>query len=34
MITEGSVGYVSADLDTYRDAPFEEILHLMHDYGI
>lgn len=34
MITEGSVGYLSADLETYRDASFEEILHLMHDYGI
>jgi hypothetical protein len=34
MITEGSVGYLSADLATYRDASFEEILHLMHDYGI
>ncbi len=34
MITEGSVGYLSAELETYRDASFEEILHLMHDYGI
>lgn len=34
MITEGSVGYLSADLATYRDASFEEILHLVHDYGI
>ena len=34
MITEGSVGYLSSDLETYRDASFEEILHLMHDYGI
>ncbi len=34
MITEGSVGYLSSDLGTYRDASFEEILHLMHDYGI
>jgi hypothetical protein len=34
MIVEGSVGYLSADLETYRDASFEEILHLMHDYGI
>ena len=34
MITEGSAGYLSADLETYRDASFEEILHLMHDYGI
>lgn len=34
MITEGSVGYLSSDFDTYRDASFEEILHLMHDYGI
>jgi len=34
MITEGSIGYLSADLGTYRDASFEEILHLMHDYGI
>lgn len=34
MISEGSVGYLSSDLATYRDASFEEILHLMHDYGI
>lgn len=34
MIVEGSVGYLSTDLGTYRDASFEEILHLMHDYGI
>ncbi len=34
MITEGSVGYLSANFETYRDASFEEILHLMHDYGI
>lgn len=34
MITEGSVGYLSSDLETYRDASYEEILHLMHDYGI
>jgi hypothetical protein len=34
MITEGSLGYLSSDLETYRDASFEEILHLMHDYGI
>ena len=34
MITEGSVGYLSSNLETYRDASFEEILHLMHDYGI
>lgn len=34
MIVEGSVGYLSSDLPTYRDASLEEILHLMHDYGI
>lgn len=34
MITEGSVGYLSPDQESYRDASFEEILHLMHDYGI
>lgn len=34
MITEGSVGYSSTDPNSYRDASFEEILHLMHDYGI
>lgn len=34
MITEGSPGYLSSDFETYRDASFEEILHLMHDYGI
>ncbi len=34
MITEGSIGYLSSNLETYRDASFEEILHLMHDYGI
>lgn len=34
MIVEGSAGYLSNDLATYRDASFEEILHLMHDYGI
>lgn len=34
MITEGSEGYLSTDFETYRDASFEEILHLMHDYGI
>jgi len=34
MITEGSIGYSSTDPNTYRDASFEEILHLMHDYGI
>jgi len=34
MITEGSIGYLSSDLETYRDASFEEILHLLHDYGI
>jgi len=34
MITEGSIGYSSTDSSAYRDASFEEILHLMHDYGI
>lgn len=34
MITEGSVGYLSGNPEQYRDASFEEILHLMHDYGI
>ena len=34
IITEGSIGYSSTDPDTYRDATFEEVLHLMHDYGI
>lgn len=34
MIVEGSTGYLSSDYQTYRDASFEEILHLMHDYGI
>ncbi|MEM7113731.1 MAG: hypothetical protein AAF614_14940 [Chloroflexota bacterium] len=34
MLIEGSAGYLSTDFETYRDASFEEILHLMHDTGI
>ncbi|MFA0084459.1 hypothetical protein [Vibrio sp. 10N.261.51.F12] len=31
---EGGPWYVNQDYDHHRDASFEEILHLVHDYGI
>ncbi len=31
---EGHAWYVNQDYENHRDAAFEEILHLMHDYGI
>ena len=34
LILEGSEAYINNDYENHRDAAFEEILHLMHDYGI
>ncbi len=34
LVTEGSTAYINNDYENHRDAAFEEILHLMHDYGI
>ena len=34
MAVEGHTWYQTNDYDNHRDASFEEILHLMHDYGI
>lgn len=31
---EGGVWYVKQDYENHRDASYEEILHLVHDYGI
>jgi len=31
---EGGAWYVQQDYDNHRDAAYEEILHLVHDYGI
>ncbi len=31
---EGHTWYIDQDYDNHRDATFEEILHLVHDYGI
>lgn len=34
MQTEGDSWYISQDYENHRDATYEEILHLVHDYGI
>jgi len=34
LIVEGTRAYIENDYENHRDAAFEEILHLMHDYGI
>jgi len=34
LIVEGTAAYTNNDYEDHRDAAFEEILHLMHDYGI
>ncbi|OUS30346.1 hypothetical protein A9Q99_07400 [Gammaproteobacteria bacterium 45_16_T64] len=34
LIVEGTPAYINNDYENHRDAAFEEILHLMHDYGI
>ncbi len=34
MAVEGHLWYTSNDYDNHRDASFEEILHMMHDFGI
>ncbi|MEW5251450.1 hypothetical protein [Microbulbifer discodermiae] len=34
LIIEGSPAYINNDYENHRDASFEEILHLVHDYGI
>lgn len=31
---EGGTWYISQDYEQHRDASFEEILHMVHDYGI
>ncbi len=34
LVTEGATAYINNDYENHRDAAFEEILHMMHDYGI
>ena len=34
LVVEGSQAYINNDYENHRDAAFEEILHLVHDYGI
>ncbi|MCL1059602.1 hypothetical protein L2729_16645 [Shewanella gelidimarina] len=34
MQVEGGAWYISQNFDDHRDASFEEILHMVHDYGI
>jgi len=34
LVVEGSTAYIDNDYENHRDAAFEEILHLVHDYGI
>lgn len=34
MQVEGSSWYINQNYDQHRDATYEEILHLVHDYGI
>ncbi|OUS07314.1 hypothetical protein A9Q81_01285 [Gammaproteobacteria bacterium 42_54_T18] len=34
LVVEGTTAYINNDYANHRDAAFEEILHLMHDYGI
>ena len=34
LVVEGTAAYINNDYESHRDAAFEEILHLMHDYGI
>jgi hypothetical protein len=34
LVVEGSTAYIQNDYDNHRDATFEEILHLVHDFGI
>lgn len=34
LVVEGASWYINNEYDDHRDATFEEILHLVHDYGI
>ncbi|WP_210418685.1 hypothetical protein [Aliikangiella coralliicola] len=34
LVVEGTEAYINNDYENHRDAAFEEILHLVHDYGI
>ncbi len=34
LIVTGTDAYINNDYENHRDATFEEILHLVHDYGI
>lgn len=34
LVVEGTPAYINNDYERHRDASFEEILHMVHDYGI